>query len=107
MSLNQNWPLSDARQRLERALSLQGDNIEGRVALIRVNLRQDDARSAGRNLEQLADSFSRYNPNAAQYGQIRGLVAAVVAEAQNKGLSIPEKLQGGDQPPAAGMNPGE
>ena len=107
MSLNQNWPLSDARQRLERALSLQGDNIEGRVALIRVNLRQDDARSAGRNLEQLADSFSRYNPNAAQYGQIRGLVAAVVAEAQNKGLSIPEKLQGGDQPPAVGMNPGE
>ena len=107
MSLSQNWPLADAKRRLEKALSLQGDNIEGRVALIRVNLRQDDAKSAGRNLDQLADSFGRYNPSAAQFAQIRGLVAAVVAEAQNKGLSIPEKLQGGDQPPAAGMNPGE
>ncbi len=107
MSLAQSWPLTDARQRLEKALSLQGDDIEGRVALIRVNLRENDAKSAGRNLDLLADSFARYNPSAAQYGQIRGLVAAVVAEAQNKGLAIPEKLQGGDQQPAAGTNPGE
>jgi hypothetical protein len=93
LSLNQNWPLAEPRQGLEQALSKQSDNIEGRVALLKINLREGDLQSAERNLEALADSFSRYNPSSKRYAQLQSQVLAVAGEAQAKGLSLPEKLR--------------
>jgi len=100
ISLNENWPLADAKRRLEKALSTQSDNVEGRIALVKLNLRENDTKSAAKNLEALADSFSRFNPSSKQYAQLQAQVMAVAGEAQAKGIAVPEKLRntGAQQP---------
>ena len=100
LSLNQNWPLDDPRQRLEKALVLQSSNLEGRAALVRIYLREKNRAKAREHLGKLAETGSHYNPSAKQYAELQARVMAVAAEAQGQGIPLPEQLRSrGSQSP--------
>ncbi len=89
LSLEQGWPLEEARDLLRRAVGYQPTNVHGLAMLARLSIKLGDLKQAKQDLDAAAGALASWSRSDTRTASAVRAVTAAAEEAKQAGVEVP------------------